>query len=140
MVSGFIPLTVRTCRDVFRDVGVHHRPPEVLPHKFDCLPLSEVSCHVAVVFGFEDGGNHKLGNVEASLVVEYVVGFHRPMCGWFNIIGAVWVSAEGTQTQLILLVLPSTIMDLLKKVVSALDSVNRIDLILVGEGYDVILA
>ena len=70
---GFIPLAVRTCLDVFRDVGIHPRPPEVPPHKLDCLLLSEVSCHFAIVFGFENGGYHWLGYVEATSVVEYVV-------------------------------------------------------------------
>ena len=98
MAPGFIPLAVRTCLDIFRDVGVHPGPPEVPPHKLYCLLLSEVSCHIAVVFGFEDGGYHGLGNVEAPSVVENVVGFHCQMLGWFDIIGAIWVNAEGTQT------------------------------------------
>ena len=98
MAPGHIPLAVRKCLDIFRDVGVHPGPPEVPPHKLDCLPLSEVSCHFAVVFGFEDGGYHKLGKVEASLVVEDVVGFHCQLLVWFDIIRAIRVSAEGTQT------------------------------------------
>ena len=72
MAPGLVPLAVRTCLDVFRDVGVHPGPPEVPPNKLDCFLLSEVSGHFAVVFGFEDGGDHRLGNVEASSVVEYV--------------------------------------------------------------------
>ena len=82
MASGLIPLAVRTCLDVFRDVGVHPRPPEVPPHKLDCLLLSEMSCHFAVMFGFENGGNHELWNVEAFSVVEYVVGFYRQILRW----------------------------------------------------------
>ena len=98
MAPGFIPLAVRSCLDVFRDVGVPPGPPEVPPHKLDYLLLSEVSCHFAVIFGLEDGGCHELGNVEASSIVENVIGFHCQMLGWFDIIGAVWVSVEGMQT------------------------------------------
>ena len=73
MAPGFVPLAVWACLDVFRDVGVYPGPPEVSPHKLDCFLLSEVSGHFAVVFGFENGGDHLLGNVEAPSVVEYVV-------------------------------------------------------------------
>ena len=98
MVPGLIPLAIRTCLDVCRDIGVHPGPPEVPPHKLDRLLFSEVSGHFTVVFGFENRRDHLLGNVEASSVVEYVVRFHCQMLGWFDIIKAVWVSAEGTQT------------------------------------------
>ena len=98
MAPGLIPLAVRTSLDVFRDVGVHPRPPDVPPHKLDCLLLSEVSCHFAVMFGFKDCGYHVLGNVEASSVVENVVGFHCQMLRWFDIIGTIWVSTEGMET------------------------------------------
>ena len=98
MAPGFILLAVGACLDVFRDVGIHPGPPEVSPHKLHCLLLSEVSRHFAVVFGFVNGWYHELGNIEASLVVENVVGFHCQMFGWFDIIGTIWVSAEGTQT------------------------------------------
>ena len=76
VAPGLLPLVVRTCLDVLRDVGVDTGPPEVLPPKLDCLLLSEVSCHFAVVFGFKNGGYHELGNVDAPTVVENVVGFH----------------------------------------------------------------
>ena len=72
MVPGFVPLAVGTCLDVFRDVSVHPGPPEVLPHKHNCFLLSEVLGHFAVLFGFENGGNNLLGNVEASAIVEYI--------------------------------------------------------------------
>ena len=62
------------------------------------------------------------------------------MLGWFNKIGAVWVSAVGTQTFLVLLVLPSSPSDLLKKVLPPLYWGNGADSILVGEWYDVIVA
>ena len=88
-MPGLVPLAVRTCLDAFHNVGVHLGPPKVPPHKIDCLLLSEVSCHFAVVFRFEDGGYHELGNIEASSIVENVVGFHYQMLGWFDIIGAV---------------------------------------------------
>ena len=91
-------LAVRTCLDVFRDVSVHAGPLEVLPHKLDCPLLSEVSCHFAAMFSFEDGRYHELGNVKASSIEENVVGFHCLMIGWFEIIGAISVSAGGTQT------------------------------------------
>ena len=97
MAPGFIPLAVRTCLEVFRDVSVHPGPPEVRPHKLDCLVLSEVSGHCAVNFGFENGWYHKLRKVEASTVEENVVGFHCQMLRWFDIIVAVWVSAERMQ-------------------------------------------
>ena len=99
VVLGFILLAVRACLDVFRDIGVHPGPPEVPPHMLNRLLMSEVSCNLAVVFGFEDGGDHGLGNVEASSVVENVVGFHL----------------------LVLLVLPSNSSDLRKKVLPPLD-------------------
>ena len=98
MAPGFVPLAVRICLDLLRDVSVHPGPPDVSPHKLNCLLLSEVSCHFAVVFVFEDGGYHELGNIEAPSVVENVVGFHYQMLGWFDIIGALWVSVEGAQT------------------------------------------
>ena len=98
MAPEFIPLAVRTCLDEFRDVGVHPGPPEVPPYKLNCHLLSEVSCHFAVVFGFENGWYQGLGNVEASSVVENVMGFHCQMFGWYDIIGTVWVSTEGMQT------------------------------------------
>ena len=98
MAPGFIPLAVGACLDVFRDVGIHHGPPEVPPHKLDCLLLSEVSGHFAVMFRFENGGDDELENIEVSSIVENVVGFHCQMLGWFDIIGAIWVNAEGTQT------------------------------------------
>ena len=62
------------------------------------------------------------------------------MLGWFNVTGAVWVSAEGTQTYLILLVLPGSISDLRKEILSTLDGRNGADLILVGKWDDVIFA
>ena len=73
MAPELIPLAIRTCLDVCRDVGIHPRPPEVPPHKLDRFLLSEVSGHFTVVFGFEDCRDHLLGNVEAPSVVEYVV-------------------------------------------------------------------
>ena len=98
MAPGLVPLVVWTCLDVFRYVGVHPGSPEVPSHKLDRLLSSEVSGHFAVVFGFENYRDHLLGNVEASTVVEYVVGFHCQMLRWFDIIRAIWVNAEGAQT------------------------------------------
>ena len=91
------------------------------------------------MFGFEDGRYHELGNVEASLVVENVVGFHCQMLGWFDIIGAVWVSAEGTQSCFILLLLPGSIADLLKEVLPTLNWGYGADSILMGERDNVIV-
>ena len=73
MAPERIPLVVRTGLDVFCGVSIYSGPPEVPPQKLDCLLLSVVSCYFTVVFGFENGGDYWLGNVEASLVVEYVV-------------------------------------------------------------------
>ena len=73
MASGFLPLAVSTCLDVFRDVSVHPGPPKDPPQKLDYLLLFEVFCHFAVIFRFENCGDHLRGNVEASSVVEYVV-------------------------------------------------------------------
>ena len=98
MEPGFIPLAVRTCLGVLHDIGVHPGPPEVPPHKLDCLFLFKVSGHFAVVFGFKDGEFQELGNVDASSVVENVVGFHCQMLRWFDINRAIWFSAKGTQT------------------------------------------
>ena len=96
--AGIYPAGSQDMPDVFRDVGIHPTPPEVPPHKLDCHLLSEVSCHFAIVFGFENGGYHELGNIEVSSIVEYDVRLHCQMLRWFDIIGAVWVSIEGTQT------------------------------------------
>ena len=73
MAPGLIPLAVRTGLDVGRYVGVHPGLPKVPPHKLDRFLLSEVSGYFVVMFGFENCGDHLLGNVEASSVVEYVV-------------------------------------------------------------------
>ena len=73
VVPGLVTQAIRTYLDVFRNVGVHPGPPEVPPHKLDCHLLSEVSGHLAVVFGFGNGGYHRLGYVEASSLVVYVV-------------------------------------------------------------------
>ena len=58
MGLGFIPLAVQTGLDVSRDVGIHRKPPEVPPHKLDCLVSSAVSGHLAVLFRFENCGDH----------------------------------------------------------------------------------
>ena len=73
MVPGRVPLTVRICLDVFHYVGVHPWPQEVPSHKLNYFLLSEVSGHLAVVFGFENRRNHWLGNLETASVVQYVV-------------------------------------------------------------------
>ena len=140
MAPGFVPLAVRVCLDVLRNMGVHPGPPEVPPQKLYCLLLSEVSSHSAVLFGFENGGDHELGNVEATSVVEYVIELQFQMLGWFDIIGAIWVRAEGTQTYLVMLVQPSSTSDLLKEILLPLYWGNRADPILVSKRYDIILA
>ena len=89
MAPGLNPLAVRTSLDVFCNVDVHPGPPDVAPDKLDWLLASEVSCHIAVVFGFENGRYHEFWNVEASSVVENVVTFHCLMLGWFHIITAI---------------------------------------------------
>ena len=73
MAPGLVPLAVWTGLDVGCYVGVHPGTPEVPPYKRDRLLLSEVSGHFGVVFGFENGVDHGLGNVETASVVEYVV-------------------------------------------------------------------
>ena len=98
MAPGLVPLAVRTGLDVGRYVGVHPGPPEVPPHKLDRFLLSEVSGYFVIVFGFENYSDHLLRNIEVSSVVEYIIRFHYQMLGWFDLIGAIWVSAEGTQT------------------------------------------
>ena len=62
------------------------------------------------------------------------------MLGWFDIYGAVWVSAERTQTCVILLVLPSSLTDLLKEVLPPLNCGYVADSILVVKRDDVIVA
>ena len=98
VAPGRVPLAVRTVLDVGCYVGVHPGLQEVPSHKLDRFLLSEVSGHFAIVFGFENCGDHLLGNIETSSVVQYVVRLQCQMLGWFDIIGAMWVSAEGTQT------------------------------------------
>ena len=60
---GLILLAVRTCLDIFRNVGVHPGPPEVSSYQLDQLLMSEVSYHFTVVFVFENCKDHWLGDV-----------------------------------------------------------------------------
>ena len=73
MAPGLVPLAVRTCLDVYRDVSIHPGPTEVPPHKLDRFLLSKVSGYFAIVFGLENHRDHLLGNVVASSVVGYVI-------------------------------------------------------------------
>ena len=84
--------------DIFHEVGLHSGPPEVPPYKFDGFLLSKVSGHFAMVFRLETSWDHRLGNLEASSIVECIVRFHCQILRWIDIIRTIWVSDEGAQT------------------------------------------
>ena len=81
MAPGFIPLAVRICLYIFFEVGVHPGPPVVPSNQLNALVLSEVFCHIAVVFGLEYCFDHWFWYVETVLVVEYVAILHGQVLG-----------------------------------------------------------
>ena len=98
MVLGFVPLAVRRCLDVFRDISIHPGLPKVPCQKLEYLLFSEVSYHFTVMFGFEISVDYRHRNIEMASVVENVGCLHCQTLGWFDISGAIWVCAAATQT------------------------------------------